>query len=344
MPYRLKNNVDLDSISEEELLNTRVCDLPLTIKGTWVEDCVEELYKELAQRQIRYRPKCFLADEWLTPEKETCIGIPFYLAHPRLIALEKRFMDAAEGEGINECMKLLRHEAGHAIYYAYKIYNRRKWQTLFGSSKAEYPDTYKYRPYSRNFVRHLEGHYAQYHPEEDFVETFAVWLTPGLDWKKQYKGWKALEKLKYVDQLMRSLKERNPRNTSARQYWRISTIKCTLKYFYKRKTQSLAEDIPDFHDPFLKSNFRLPPSTQNQGYQADEIIKKYRKELINSVAMISGEKKHTIDELLKSIQKRSRQLHLSTDEQESKVLLNVSSYITSLAKNYQYTGRYRGGN
>jgi len=344
MLYRIKNNIDLDTISEEELLNTRVCDLPLTIKGTWLEDCIEELYKELAQRQIRYRPKCFLADEWLTPEKETCIGIPFYLAHPRLIALEKRFMDGAEGEGINECMKLLRHEAGHAIYYAYKLYNRRKWQTLFGSSKTEYPDTYKYRPYSRNFVRHLEGHYAQYHPEEDFVETFAVWLTPDLDWKKQYKGWKALEKLKYVDQLMCSLRERNPRNTSAKQYWRISTIKGTLKYFYKRKTQSLAEEIPDFHDSFLKSNFRQPPTTQAPGYQADEIIKKYRKELINSVAMISGEKKHTIDELLKSIQKRSRQLHLSTNEQESKVLLNVSSYITSLAKNYQYTGRYRGGN
>ncbi|MBP9855398.1 MAG: putative zinc-binding metallopeptidase [Candidatus Omnitrophica bacterium] len=344
MTFAIKKDINLDTISDEELLNTRLCDLPLTIKGTWLEDCVEELYKELAQKQIQFRPKCFLADEWLTPEKETCIGIPFYLAHPRLTALEKKYMNAAEGDGVNECLKLLRHEAGHAIYYAYKLHNRRKWQTLFGSSKTEYAETYKYRPYSRNFVRHLEGHYAQYHPEEDFVETFAVWLTPNLDWGNRYKGWKALEKLQYVDELMRSLKKQNPTNTSAKQFWRISTIKCTLKYFYKKKKQSLAEDNPDFHDPFLKNQFPLESTVQKQGYPADAIFKKYRRELINSVALISGEKKHTIDELLKSMQKRSRQLHLSTDEQESKVLLNVSSYITSLAKNYQYTGRYRGGN
>ncbi|MBZ0166380.1 MAG: hypothetical protein K8I00_06190 [Candidatus Omnitrophica bacterium] len=339
---RNQSRIILDDISDEELLSIRVCDLPVNISGSWIEDCVEQLYTELASREILFRPKCFLSDEWLTPEKETCIGIPFYLAHPRLVQLEKKFMERAEGDGRTECMKLLRHEAGHAIYYAYKIYSRRTWQTLFGSAKTEYGDTYKYRPYSRNFVRHLEGHYAQYHPEEDFVETFAVWLTPDLDWRSNYKGWKALDKLLYVDKLMKGLRGQEPKNTSARQYWRASSMRCTLRHFYKRKRQSLAEEFSDFHDPFLKKQFQSDSRQGAQAQAAAAILAKYRKELVNNVAMISGERKHRIQELLKGLQKRSRQLGLTTEDSESAVLLRVSAYITTLAKNYQYTGRYRG--
>lgn len=337
-----KPTVKLDTVSNENLLNTRICDLPVRITGTWLEECVDQLHTELARQELGFRPQCYLADEWLTPEKETCIGIPFYLAHPRLIELEKRFMERAEGESRTECMKLLRHEAGHALYYAYRIYLRRTWQTLFGSSKAEYGETYRYRPYSRNFVRHLEGHYAQYHPEEDFVETFAVWLTPGLDWQSKYRGWKALDKLNYVDKVMKGLRGRAPRHNSARQYWRVSTLRYTLKNFYKRKRQALAEEFTDFHDPFLKKRFLSSGEEGNGAQPAAEILGKYRKELVDNVAQISGERKHLIRELLKGIQKRSRQLALTTEDTESAVLMSVSAYITSLAKNYQYTGRYRG--
>ncbi|MCA9395011.1 MAG: hypothetical protein KC900_12475 [Candidatus Omnitrophica bacterium] len=338
----LKSPVNLDSISDEALLGTRVCDLPVTVSGTWLADCVEQLYRELADNGILFRPKCFLADEWLTPENETCIGIPFYLAHPRLTALEKHFMERAEGEERTECMKLLRHEAGHALYYAYRIHARRKWQRLFGSAKTEYGETYRYRPYSRNFVRHLEGHYAQYHPEEDFVETFAVWLTPGLDWRSRYRGWKALDKLNYVDRLMNTLRGRPPRHTSARQYWRISTLRCTLRHYYKRKRRAMAEEFPDFHDSFLKKRFLSGTENGTGSQPAAAILRKYRKELVDNIALISGEPKHLIRELLTAIQKRSRQLDLSTVDNESAVLLSISAYITSLAKNYQYTGRYRG--
>lgn len=337
-----KSSVNLDTISDEDLLKTRVCDLPVTVAGTWLAECVEELYRELSERDIPFRPKCFLADEWLTPEKETCIGIPFYLAHSRLIELEKRYMERAEGEGRADCMKLLRHEAGHALYYAYRVSSRRTWQRLFGSSKTEYGETYRYRPYSRNFVRHLEGHYAQYHPEEDFVETFAVWLTPGLDWRSSYRGWKALDKLNYVDRLMKTLRGRPPAHTSSRQYWRISTLRCTLRHYYKRKRRAMAEEFPDFHDSFLKKRFLSGAESGPGAQPAAAILVKYRKELVDNIALISGERKHLIRELLKGIQQRSRQLELTTAENDSAVLMSISAYITSLAKNYQYTGRYRG--
>ena len=185
-------------------------DLPISIEGTWLEECVKELYAELDAKGLVFHPECYLADEWLTPEGEVAIGIPFYLAHPALIKLERRMMLEAEGEGKLWCMQLLRHEAGHAFSYAYNLHKKREWQKVFGSSKEEYGNTYKFKPYSKSYVRHLDGFYAQYHPDEDFVETFAVWLTPDADWQNKYQGWKALDKLQFVDGLMSSIKGVKP--------------------------------------------------------------------------------------------------------------------------------------
>jgi len=139
----------------------------------------------------------------------------------------------AEGSNRPWCMRLLRHETGHAINYAYKLYRRKNWQKVFGKFSKEYEDTYRFRPYSRNFVRHLEDYYAQYHPDEDFAETFAVWLTPGLEWRTEYKGWKALDKLKYVDELMNGIKSKEPLVESGKKYWEASRMRITLENFYK---------------------------------------------------------------------------------------------------------------
>ena len=188
--------IDLSNISEEELLKTRLCDLPISIEGTWLKDCVNDLYRELDAKGLAFHPECYLADEWLTPEGEAVIGIPFYLAHPVLIKLEHKMMLEAEGEGKSWCMQLLRHEAGHAFSYAYDLHNRADWKKMFGASHETFVGTYKFKPYSKSYVRHLDGFYAQYHPDEDFVETFAVWLTPDSNWQQTYQGWKALKKLK----------------------------------------------------------------------------------------------------------------------------------------------------
>jgi len=92
-------SVNLDKITDEELLKTRICDLPIAIEGTWLSECIDQLNDELKDKELDFTPLCYLADEWLTPERETCIGIPFYLAHPTLIRLEKKFMIDAEGDG-----------------------------------------------------------------------------------------------------------------------------------------------------------------------------------------------------------------------------------------------------
>ena len=340
-PQITSPTIHLDRISDEELLKLKACDLPIKIEGTWLQECIRELYQELESRGIVFKPECYLADEWLTPTEETCIGIPFYLAHPALIRLEKKFMIDAEGETKNWCMKLLRHETGHAICHAYQFQKRKLWQKIFGPSTVEYGDTYRYRPYSKNYVRHLDGFYAQYHPDEDFVETFAVWLTPGLDWRTKYRGWKALLKLDYVDRLMEEIKGKEPLVKSREKFWRLATLRYTLESYYKKKRQGVAEDFPDFHDASLRKMFSEKTQQTVHYPSVAHVIEQYKKNIIYSVSRCSGERKYIVNDLLRGIQKRARDLNLVTAH-ETQAMINLSSYITSLILNYLYTGKFRG--
>ncbi len=334
-------NIDLVNISEEKLLSSRISDLPLSLDGTWLAECVAQLYKELEEKGLKFRPVCYLADEWLTPQGEPVIGIPFYLANPVLTRLEKKMMLEAEGETREACMKLLRHECGHAISYAYDLHKKKRWQLIFGPSSKEYGETFRFRPYSRNYVRHLDGFYAQFHPDEDFVETFAVWLTPGVEWQKTYQGWPALKKLLYVDELMKSVMNKDPIVAKGVKHWHIKDLKITLTNFYKKKREFWAEQFPDFHDGNLKRIFNSNPDGENT-QTAVEFLKRYEKQLLGDIVRWTGERKYVVSNLLKAATQRCKELKLTAPQEHSIALANVAVYITTLVMNYIYTGWYRG--
>jgi hypothetical protein len=334
--------VNLETISEEQLLDTRICDLPVWIEDTWLEERVAQLHAELKAKGLLFEPRCYLADEWLTPEDVPVIGIPFYLAHPRLIALEKKMMLEAEGEGTEWCMKLLRHEAGHALSYAYGLHRKQDWQKVFGESTQDYGDSYRFRPYSKSFVRHLDNYYAQYHPDEDFVETFAVWLTPNLDWRKDYAGWKALDKLLFVDNLMQGIAGKPPLVKGGRLHWKAAGIRNTLRRFYKKRRKAEAENYPDFHDANLKRMFIEGKSKGETRLSIAKLLQAHRKIFLATVSGWTGEKRYMANEVLKAIHQRSRALRLVSEEPESVAILKLTSYITSLLMNYRYTNRLRG--
>jgi hypothetical protein len=334
--------IDLGTIPEEKLLELRIRDLPLSIEGTWLEPHVAQLHRELKSRGILFQPRCYLADEWLTPEGEPEIGIPFYLAHPRLIALEKKMMFEAEGSTDEWCMKLLRHEAGHAISYAYGLNKKRSWQKVFGRSSQAYEDTYRFRPYSRSFVRHLDYYYAQYHPDEDFVETFAVWLTPGYDWRRRYQGWKALDKLLFVDRLMQGIKGTPPPKPQGRQYWKASAIRATLRRFYQRRRHAEAESHPDFHDGNLKRMFIEGQPAHETRRPVAKLLQTHRQALLITVSSWTGEKRYMVNGVLKAMLQRARALRLVTEDPDTAAILQLATYLTTLMMNYRYTNRLRG--
>src|ERR671922_475929 len=190
------------------LLSKRISELGLSIRGTLIEQLVERLYCELDARGLAFHPPVYLSDQWGCPDGTPLIGVPFFLADPRLARIEEEI--AVDVEGEMDVMRYLRHEAGHAFNYAYRLYDRADWRQTFGPYSRPYREHYRVDPFSRDFVRHILGWYAQKHPDEDFAETFAVWMTPGLDWRAEYAGWPALAKLEYVDRVMREVGHQAP--------------------------------------------------------------------------------------------------------------------------------------
>src|SRR5207237_1002421 len=190
------------------LLKVQIKDLGLKLEGSMLEKYIAQLYRELAAKGLsRFHPPCYLSDEWACPDREPIIGIPFYLADPKLTALEQAVNDI---EDEREIMMYRRHEAGHAFNYAYELYATREWHERFGPFDRAYSDDYKPVPFSRRFVRHIAGWYAQKHPDEDFAETFAVWLDPQSNWVEAYAETPAMRKLQYVDAIAREVGSEPP--------------------------------------------------------------------------------------------------------------------------------------
>lgn len=336
-----KQMPDLNTMNDDELLGLRFCDLELTIEGTWLEKCISRLYRELSKRNLSFHPPCFLADEWLCPDEEPIIGIAFFLAHPRLKRLEKMMMLETEGGTRETCMQLLRHETGHALNYAYLLHRRTRWRELFGPFTAEYPDRYRYLPYSKRFVRHLDDWYAQYHPDEDFAETFAVWLDPNSNWREEYADWPALDKLKYVDHIMKDIQNKQPKKTSGQKHWDATKMKSTLRTYYKKKRDFHAEDYPDFHDFYLNNMF--PPIRKRDRMPAHDIIRHHRREILDYVSTCTREKKYVIDGILKDLSSRCRTLKLYAASDNTNAVMRLAIYVTTLTMNYSYTGSFRKG-
>ena len=339
--YGCMAGLSWENYDDEKLLAVRICDLGLKIGATPLEGYIDELYGELDSKGVKFKPECYLGDEWFCPDLEPVVSIPFYLAHPRLKQLEKKMILEVEGETKAEFMKLLRHEVGHAYNYAYRLYRKKLWKEHFGNFSEEYPESYVPRPYSRKYVRHLQNSYAQYHPDEDFAETFAVWLNPAVDWRDEYKNWKvALSKLEYVDQLMSSIKDKEPPVPAGKKYWPVERLKRTLDFHYKKKRRECAEDLPGFYNPDLKRIFR-ERCGEGDKEKAYQFIERYRRSVVASVGMWTGKNRYLINKIVKSLLETAKELDLTRDGSEEETLLELTSYVNTMVMNYLFTGRLK---
>jgi hypothetical protein len=281
-----------------------------------------------------------VGDEWFVPIGIPAIFIPFFLVHERLRKLESKIILEVEGETPEWFMKLMRHEAAHAYSYAYQLYKKKKWQQTFGLASTEETETYRPRPYSRSYVVHLDDWYAQSHPDEDFAETFAVWLTPGLDWREDYKGWKALQKLEYMDELMRSLAGKPAIHQPAYRPEEYDCLNIKLKTYYARKRKLYADSYPDFYDNDLRQLFAAGPEVAGR-VKASIYLRQRRRELMNSVCQWTNEKKFRVHKLLNRLIVRCDQLDLYIKTDDAHQNLHVAAYVTTLVMNYLFTGKFK---
>jgi len=329
---------DLANLTDDELLRMRICDLKLKIRGSELESRIETFHRELENKGISFKPHCYLGDEWFCPEGAATIAIPFYLAHPRLKKLEERMMLEVEGGTEAWCMRLLRHEMGHVLNHAFLLAKDRRWQKLFGPPSLEYSESFRARPYSKRFVRHLEGWYAQSHPEEDFSETVAIWLTPDLDWKRQYRDWKALEKLEYVDEVMRKIAGRPPLILSKAKMSQASRLRSRLAAYYKRRRRVYAQDFPDFFDADLKKLF-VESSASPNTERAAAFLRRSTKPILHAVSTWTGEPKFTLNRLLRELIDRCADLDLRLRSDSAG--LEIAVYLATLASHYRLTGKFK---
>jgi hypothetical protein len=331
---------DWTTLSDEKLLELRMCDLSLTIEGTELEGRIAVINAELQARGVTFRPRYWLSDEWFTPDGVPGVAIPFYLAHPRLAKLELAQMLEVEGGDEASCLRILRHEVGHAIDNAYELRRRPTRRRLFGNPATPYPEYYTPKPYSKSFVHHLDHWYAQSHPDEDFAETFAVWLDPQSKWGSQYVGWPAQRKLDYMDRLMRELARRRPALKSKRLVDPLPRLRKTLGEHYRKKREHYGLDHPDFYDSDLRNLFS-DSSAYAKNTSAASFVRKIRKEVRSTVASFTDSYQYTIDQLLEKIIARCRDLNLRLMESEESTKVDFMVFLTVQTMNYLHSGRHR---
>lgn len=310
----------------------------LAIEGSLLQPRVAELYQELEQRGFVFRPHFWFSSEWFCPDGIPGVAVPFYLAHPRLMQLERTQTGEVEGGARQECMRLLRHEVGHAIDHAYGLNRRRRWQQVFGKSSRPYPSFYSPRPTSRRYVVHLEDSYAQSHPDEDFAETFAVWLTPRSHWYVRYRNWPALRKIEYVDELMRQIARRKPKVVSRARVEQVSQDRRTLRQYYQERSSQFGISSPEVYDEDLRRLFS-DRKEHARNKSAATFLREIEDDLQRLVSSWSSEYRGNLQLAYKDMIKRCQILKLRVAAPEDRLKVDFAIVLTLHAMNYLHRGR-----
>jgi hypothetical protein len=335
------------AFQEAHLGERPIRDLGLTIRGTDLEPVIAEFEREIAAAGIRrVRPRFYLSSEWGVPFGTVAIAIPFYLARPELTALHAERTGHVEGAGRRELLRYLRHEMGHVVNYAYRLYEREGWVKHFGPITRPYREEYRPKPFSRSYVRHLPGWYAQKHPDEDWAETFAVWMTPGLDWRADYAGWPAaLAKLEYADAVMREIGDTEPLVTAEDLDEDVAEIPYTLDQYYRSWDAGGGGEFPPGLDGALRSIFedwgRPEEATEAPRRPASELILRLTRDLPADVYRWTGHFPERTRLLLRHLAERADALgQVYPEDREAPAVLALTTMVTALAMNHVHRGSY----
>jgi len=324
-----------------KVLPIPIRELGLKLEGTQLAAQIEQLYRELDDRGLHhFRPPCYLSDEWGCPSGEPVIGIPFYLADPRTATLEEAVNDV---ESEREIMMYLRHEAGHAFNYAYELFKTAEWTEVFGPFRRPYRDDYPFVPFSRQFVRHIAGWYAQKHPDEDFAETFAVWLDRSSKWRTKYAQWGAMKKLQYVDRMAKELGDTSPLHAVGNVDYTVDEMEQTVEEFYRATVideSTAIAGLPldtDLIDIFVSAD---RCSARREYRPAAELVAEHDRDVVDRVHYWTGVRRSLVRTLVESIERQLVELELFADVQRSRShMVEFTVYVTTLSMTFLTGGK-----
>lgn len=321
-------NNEITIVAKHELLNTRICDLDLRIEGLLAR-CINKLDKELTHKGLRFRPEYYFGESWGCVDRTISIEVPFYMAQPELIRLEKKYSERNENK--HELMMTLRHEYGHAINYAYELYKEKKWQKIFGNFDQKYHDLYIPNPFSKQYVKYLEDYYAQKHPDEDWAETFAVWLDRSTAWRVTYGKTPALKKLEYVDKVIKTIRNKEPTVTRTGRDEPYEQIDCTVAEYYgidpekafQEKFGEYVQDLERIFTPALRNGHRV---------KAWRFVRRCTPAIVNKIGeWIGGSNRHTIRRYMRQTEAICRHYDFTLNRRE---MLEKLVELTTLVNFY----------
>jgi hypothetical protein len=337
-------HLEATGFREATIWSTPIRDLGLTIEGTRLEPILAEFRRELETAGFRrLTPRFYLSTEWGVPFETVAIAIPFYLANDELLEVHAERTGHVEGRDREDILRYLRHEMGHVVNYAYRLYDAAEWEQLFGPMSEPYEDDYRPVPFSRKHVRHLPGWYAQKHPDEDWAETFAVFTTPGLDWRAEYATRPAvLAKLEYCERTVASLLHRDPLVMDDELDEDVGELEYSLAQFYRDLSPGDSR-LGINLDTMLRSVF---PSTATRAgttphVAAAELLRRLEGELLGNVYRWTGHFPERTRVLVVHLRARAQSLELCyRTEEEPAVTVALTTLVTSLAMNYVQSGAY----
>jgi hypothetical protein len=328
-------------LDDEHLLDLRLCDLHLRLRGSPVQSRITRLYRELAARGIAFRPHAWLAEEWFSPDGVPGFAVPFYLAHPRLTRLERKMTGSVEGSNANWQMRILRHEAGHAIDSAYRLRRRARWRALFGHASRRYASQYRARPASHHHVQHLGEWYAQAHPTEDFAETFAVWLQPKSGWRRRYAAWPAKRKLEYVAQVAAEIGAHRPAVAARDRIEALEDNSLTLREHYRRKQRSERRRHRALADSLLRKVFASKQEARSGAPPAATLLRALKLSVRTTLEQRAGVDRYGAQQLLRLAIERCEQLRLYQRGSRRAVIPKLRATMVRMARGYNRSDEVR---
>ena len=324
--------------ASQALLQARIKDLKLHLSATPLERHIQQLYGELEVRGVSLRPQCYLSDQWGCPSGVPVIGIPFYLADPNLHSIEAELGGGAESE--RDIMMYLRHEAGHTFNYAYRLYETEEWQKLFGDYSAPYHDDFKPQPFSRKYVVHISGWYAQEHADEGIVKGEEEFMRAGLDWERRYKGWGALKKLQYVQSIVERLGRQAPEVVLEERDLDVDQMEETVLDHYRQRRLSERIDV-QLGEHLDQDLMNLFEPSEIAPVPADTLVRAEKQAVIHAVTQYAGVSQGLVSSVLDHLLERTSALELTVYREKSRdYTTKLTSLVTALAMNYLYTDKF----
>ncbi len=317
-----------ETLEKLKYLDVPISELSPKINGTLLR-LIRQVEAEVARKHIKFRPEYYFGTGWGCVDKSISIEIPFWFQNETLMGLEDEMAyDGVEDE--SEIKMGLRHEFGHAINYAYRLYLDPEWKKLFGNINRKYRDYYRINPWSKRHVKHLPDYYAQKHPDEDWAETFAVWLTPMSAWRDIYGKTPAIKKLLYVEKKMKEIARKEPVNTRIRRDVPIEKVRMAIREFYGADYEDVSPSDQLLEDiDAMKRIFPNGFKTKRNLRDAWKLVHKFSPLLIDRLSgelhipLQSGRKViHALESICRTYDLKTRQ----GDEDEK--IIGISMYLS----------------